>query len=82
MPNDFALNDATDDARGGDGSGGGGGGDIAALFAQFEARTAAREAELRAEIFEAINATGRRGAARASAAFEDIPIMVDSFQFY
>ena len=70
MPNDFALNDATDDARGGGGgSGGGGGGDIAALFAQFEARTAAREAELRAEIFEAINATGRRGAARASAAF-------------
>jgi hypothetical protein len=70
MPNDFALNDATDDARGGGGgSGGGGGGDIAALFAQFEARTAAREAELRAEIFEAINANGRRGAARASAAF-------------
>ena len=55
MPNDFALNDATDDALGGGGgSGGGGGGDIAALFAQFEARTAAREAELRAEILALI----------------------------
>ena len=70
MPTDFALNDATDDARGGV-SGGGDGVDIAALFAQFEARSAAREAELKKEIFEAINSnlTGRRGAARASAAF-------------
>ena len=70
MPTDFALHDAPDDARGDVSSGGNRGADIAALFAQFEERSAAREAALKAEIFEAINSSnlsGSRGAARVSA---------------
>jgi len=53
-----------------DGTGGNGGVDIAALLAQFEARSVAREAALKADIFEVINRSnisGSRGAARVSA---------------
>jgi len=38
MPTDFALDDATDNTRGGVSGGGDGGVDVEALFAQFEAR--------------------------------------------